>query len=189
MPHLQLIHCLVDDDTLKVAYLQRNDIDDSRITLDNRNSDMQEPTVFELIADWWKDPTFQPETEALPCLHPDSKFSEILTFDLVADLATATSQRVKDKLQSLNVALTWVITMWQQSGQGDGGRLVDDDSDHNVDSKFRESSHPEFRCYQSRSQRLYCQLKSIKRLPWNVDDHLVHHHKNSNHNFITKPQI
>ncbi len=33
------------------------------------------------------------------------------------------------------------------------------------------------RCYQSRSQRLHRQLKSIKRLPCNVDNHLFHLHK------------
>ncbi len=91
--------------------------------------------VFELIANRWNDPAFQPETEAFPSLHPDLKFLETLTFDLVADLATARSQRVKDKLQNLDFALTWVITIWARSGQGNGGRLVDDDRDYKNYSK------------------------------------------------------
>ena len=52
MPYLHLIHCLVDDDTIKVAYLHRNNINDSRISLDNRNSNVKEPTVIEMIADF-----------------------------------------------------------------------------------------------------------------------------------------
>ena len=149
-PYLRLIHCLVDDDTIKHAYLRRNDIDDSRISLDNRNSDTRGQTVFDLLADRWNDPLFEPETEALPDLHPDFSFSEILTFDLVADMAKATPQRVKDKLQSLNVALTRVINMWERSGQGDGGR-VDDGDDECEDIECREFGHPDFSVLQDRN--------------------------------------
>ena len=132
-PYLRLIHCLVDDDSIKHAYLRRNDMNTSRLALDNRNSDVREPTVYELIAEKWNNPLFEPLTEALSDLHPDFEFSEKLTFDLVANMAKATPERVKDKLQSLNVSLTRVIAMWEQSGQGDGGKLLDEDDHENND--------------------------------------------------------
>ena len=40
VPYLRLIHCLVDDDAIKMAYLRRHDIDSTRTALDNRNSDV-----------------------------------------------------------------------------------------------------------------------------------------------------
>jgi hypothetical protein len=137
-PYLRLIHCIIDDDAIKRAFLKRYDIDSSRIALDGRNSDTRQPTAFEMIAAKWNDPTFEPETEAMDDLHPDYVSSEKLTFDLVADMAQATSIRVKDKLQSLNVALTRVVTMWERSGQGDGGRIIDDDE------SVRMINHPQF---------------------------------------------
>ncbi len=38
--YLRLIHCLVHDETIKFAYRQRNDIEDSQVALDNQNLDM-----------------------------------------------------------------------------------------------------------------------------------------------------
>jgi hypothetical protein len=132
VPYLRLIHCLVDHDDIKMAYLRRHDIDNTRISLDNRNSDVRQPTVYELIADRWNDPTFAPETEVFPDLHPDFIFSQFLSFDLFCELAAASPQRVKDKLQSLNVTLSRVVSNWERSGQGDGGILDDDDDDENT---------------------------------------------------------
>ncbi len=124
---MRLIHCLVDNDRTKQAYLQRNDLDTSCLSLENRNSDIREPTVFEMISDCWNDPCFEPLTEELPDLHPDFQFSEKMSFDLVFDMAKATLQKIKDKLQSLNFSLTQIVAMWKQSRQGDGGKLVDEE--------------------------------------------------------------
>jgi hypothetical protein len=49
-PYLRLIHCLVDNDNIKQAYLSRNDIPTERIHLDNRNSvDKRKKTVWEML--------------------------------------------------------------------------------------------------------------------------------------------
>ncbi len=89
-PYLRLIHCIVDDESIKLAFLKRNDIDNSRIALDNRNSDIKDPSVYDMIADLWNDSNFAPETETFPDLHPDFTSSETLTHALVSSMANAT---------------------------------------------------------------------------------------------------
>jgi hypothetical protein len=60
LPYLRLIMCLVEDDTIRHAYLHRGDAL-SRTQLDARYStEVREPTVFEMLADKWNDPTFNP---------------------------------------------------------------------------------------------------------------------------------
>ena len=66
MPYLRLIHCLVDNDQIKHAFLQRNDIDSSRLHLDNRNSvTNRAATVWEMMSEKFNDNTFTPESEAV----------------------------------------------------------------------------------------------------------------------------
>ena len=52
-PFLQLIHCLVDHDELKRMYLNRKNLDNSHLTLENRNSIARQPDVYDLLADKW----------------------------------------------------------------------------------------------------------------------------------------
>ena len=53
-PYLRLIHCLIDNDDIKRAFLYRNDVDSTRMTEENRNSvDKCQKTVWELLSDKW----------------------------------------------------------------------------------------------------------------------------------------
>ena len=74
-----------------------------------------------MIANRWNDSTYSPETEPFPHLHEDFVESVTLHYGLVSIMTKATGQKVKDKFQTLNVALARVICNYQQSGQGDGG--------------------------------------------------------------------
>lgn len=58
-------------------------------------------------------------------------------------MAQATSTRVKDKLQSMTVALTRIVAMWERSGQGDGGRITED-GEEEEDDEVRKPNHPGF---------------------------------------------
>ncbi len=75
-PYMRWIHCPVDNDRIKHDYLRRHDLDTSRLSLENWNSDIRETTAFEMILDCWHDPPFEPLSEELPGLYPDFQFSE-----------------------------------------------------------------------------------------------------------------
>lgn len=136
-PYLRLIHCLVDDDDIKRAYLVRNDIPTGRLALDNRNSvDKRPRSVWEMLADKWNDPLFMPETEELDDLHSDFVLSQLLSFTQVENMAAATAEKCQGKLSSMIVELTRIIGNWEKSGQGDGGTLHDD-----TDSEQEDGDH------------------------------------------------
>ena len=103
VPYLCLIHCVLEDD-VKVAYLKRNDVM-SRTQLDARNSDERRPeTAYELIADRWNSPAFNPVTELSTC-HWDFASAISCSYDKVKDLTPATPQNVKDKLTEMRTCL------------------------------------------------------------------------------------
>lgn len=164
VPYLRMIHCILEDD-IKVAYLKRNDAI-SRTQLDARNSvEQRPPTVYELIADKWNSPLFNPRTEVFECHHHymvpiDCSFSQ------VKDLAPATPQKVRDKLTEMRTSLIRIIDAWERSGQGDGGyddTLDDEDGSENhddygvnneQDKRFGELKHRSRRALDSRSSFL-----------------------------------
>ena len=61
-PMLRLIHCLVEFDHIRSAFLHRND-SMNRNTLENRNSESRRAkTCWELMSEVWNDPQFNPKT-------------------------------------------------------------------------------------------------------------------------------
>ena len=127
-PFLRLTHCVIEN-TIKQAYLHRYDIDSSRTTVDNRNSDTaRNKTVWEMIAELWNNPDFAPETSVL-VVHPDFYESHKIEHELVRGMSIATAKKVKEKLASMNVALCRIISNWEQSGQGDGGFINEGEED------------------------------------------------------------
>ena len=128
IPYLRLIHSLVDDDTIKGAFLHRTDIPSARIHLDNQKSVNKRPkTVWEMLAAKWNDPDFSPATEEIPDLHSDFVVSQVLTWSSVESLTPATPEKCQEKFASMGVKLKRIIANWERSGQGDGGILHDDE--------------------------------------------------------------
>lgn len=124
IPHLRIIHCLVDDDDVKRAYLHRNDIPQGRLHIDNRNSvDKRNKTVWELMADKFNDPSFNPVSEQLPHLHSDFICSEDIGHDSVKEISRATPEKCQSKLAAMILQMNRCIAKWERSGQGEGGHV------------------------------------------------------------------
>jgi hypothetical protein len=128
IPYLRLIHCLMDDEQIRAAYTRSFDVL-SREELDGRNSDVvSHPTVYQMIANKWNDCMFNPVSVVNPDLHTSFSSTKDLGWSEVQHLASATAEKVKQKLSEMRAKLSIIITNWETSGQGDGGILKDDDS-------------------------------------------------------------
>jgi hypothetical protein len=127
-PNLRMIHSLVDHDETKRLFLTRYDLDNDRLQVENRNSTKKRATtVWELVSDWWNDPSYSPTTESLPDLHTDF-FNEMkIDYSLVSAMAVASPEKCENKFTTMMVDLKRVIANWERSGQGDGGIDVDED--------------------------------------------------------------
>jgi hypothetical protein len=122
-PFMRLIHCFIDNDEIKSAFLHRNDVDSSRMTVENRNSvNKRKETVWEMVAAKWNDQMFFPETEAIEDLHADFVESTTLFHNDVEKMYAATADRVQAKFSTMNTELTRIINNWEMSGQGEGGQ-------------------------------------------------------------------
>ena len=54
------------------------------------------------------------------------------SYNLVAGLLPATAQKIEDRFTSMRSDLLRIITRWEQSGQGEGGRDQEDVEDNNA---------------------------------------------------------
>jgi hypothetical protein len=79
------------------------------------------PTVFEVIAVLLNSSKFNRAAWPSDC-HFNFQEATPCTFDLVAGLTPATLQKIEDSLASMSSDLFRIITSWEQSGQGEGGR-------------------------------------------------------------------
>jgi hypothetical protein len=62
-PYLRLIHCIIDHDEIKMAFLRRHDLSSSCMEVENRNSvSKQNKTVWELVSEKWNDIDFSFQT-------------------------------------------------------------------------------------------------------------------------------
>jgi hypothetical protein len=77
-------------------------------------------TVFEVIAELWNSPDFNPVAPPSDC-HIDFHTATICSYEQVAALSPATPQRIEDIFTSMRSDLLRIITRWEQSGQGEGG--------------------------------------------------------------------
>ena len=107
-PHLRLIHCIVDNDDIKDAFIHQNKT--TRVRLENENRNHTE-SVWSKIADKWNDPQFEPVTEDMTSEHSDFK-ADIIDHELVADLAPATAEKVEKKWATVKNELTRIIANW-----------------------------------------------------------------------------
>ena len=76
-------------------------------------------------------------TMELHDLHPDVASLEKLTFNLViGEWSGKGNPRASERqVASLNASLTQVVAMWEQSGQGDGGQICDDEEEEENENK------------------------------------------------------
>jgi ElaB/YqjD/DUF883 family membrane-anchored ribosome-binding protein len=158
-PFLRLIHCLVDNDEIKYAFLHRNDVDSSRLTLDNRNSvTKRAATVWEMLSEKFNDDTFTPESEAVQDLHSDYKDSIVLYHSLVKNMTVATPEKCKEKISSAMIAMKRCIAKWERSGQGEGGNIEEEEEeeeegdDEEQDSPSSKNSPAKFGSLNRRSK-------------------------------------
>jgi hypothetical protein len=108
--------------------------------VENRNSHVRDKTVWELIADLWNDPTFEPRTEGnLSDLHIDFAEPIDLRFEKVASMNPANPKLVQGKFSAMITELTRIIANWERSGQGEGGFYANEDLDEPL-----EKEHPLF---------------------------------------------
>ncbi len=77
-------------------------------------------TFFEVVADSWNSPDFNPVAPASDC-RIDFHTATICSYEQVAALSPATPQRIEDIFTSMRSGLLRIITRWEQSGQGKGG--------------------------------------------------------------------
>jgi hypothetical protein len=94
------------------------------MTVDGRNSLVQEETVWEKISNLWNDRELEPDTMIMTGIHPnDFQTSEKLSFHRAQGLHAATPTFVKDKLGLMTKALRRCINNWERSVIRPGWRL------------------------------------------------------------------
>ena len=100
-----LIHCIIEDDSTRQAFLNRYDIDSDRLEVENRNSVEKRPeTVWEMVSNHWNDPLFNPRTESLT-IHSDFTAEIDIGFDSVANLSSATPEKCESRSNSTTLDL------------------------------------------------------------------------------------
>jgi hypothetical protein len=104
-----------------------------RAELDAQNSPEWPRTGYEVIADKWNDPSFNPQSKLSSC-HEDFRVVYDLSHLKVAHIAPADALGMKNRLSSIRSVLLCMITAWEQSGQGDGGRRNFLDSEEAIDA-------------------------------------------------------
>lgn len=124
--------CLIQDD-IKEKWIHNSD-PRSIQEIDARHSDVREPTVFEVIAERWNSPSFNPTTMVSNC-HYDYSEEIDVGFDATSEFARASPTKVKDKLAKMKADLSSIIQKWERSGQGDGGRIDEEDDDNDDDEQ------------------------------------------------------
>jgi len=118
---LRLIHALSDNDDARLAFATVFNVKD-RQALDSRNSPGHVvKTVYDIIADYYNDETFNPWSTAYPRVHSEFAVPIDLTYESVKKFGDITPQKVKDKLAELRCRLNIMKINYDKSGQGEGG--------------------------------------------------------------------
>jgi hypothetical protein len=121
-PFLRLYHVMLDD-KIREAYGKINAVL-NRTELDARNNENSPPSFYDLAADLFNNPSFNPTTSMYPELHEDFKYPIML---LHSDAPTpVTAQKIKEKLADSRAKLVVIIDNWERSGNGGGNRSIGD---------------------------------------------------------------
>jgi hypothetical protein len=134
LPHLRLIHAIIDDVDIKSAYIRRLHLPSGRMAVENRRTpEAVASNVWHMVAEKWNDQSFAPTTSVKET-HSDFSLPISIPFDAICNLMPATPEKVADKWNEMNTALKRQIQKWELSGQGDGGSLEEEvDEDNNAD--------------------------------------------------------
>ena len=124
LPYMRLVMCMTEDN-VKVA-LRRSTNVMSRRELDARNSDSRQPTAFEIMADRWNDPLYNPVAPPSD-VHIDFIDATDCSHSHVSSFIKATPSKIKDYFAAIRLGLLRIIRNWEQSGQGDGGHHGNDE--------------------------------------------------------------
>ncbi|KAL3783747.1 LOW QUALITY PROTEIN: hypothetical protein HJC23_004866 [Cyclotella cryptica] len=126
-PMLRLIHCLIEDDAIKSAFIRCHNSKD-RMQLKNQNSAEK------------RDPTrdFNPKTMTLDIEGQSDFLDEIaLDYSSVQHFAAATPDKCETKFDEMMVALKRIIQNWEASGQGEGGVNNEDKEEEGLEINVR----------------------------------------------------
>lgn len=108
------------NERIKDAFIHRNDLSDDRLELDGRNHAENE-TCWDMIADEWNDPFFDPPGESLPLVHVQFRNPIDMSWESVADLAPATAEKCQVLFEKAMVKLKHMMANYAAIGQGSGG--------------------------------------------------------------------
>ena len=95
-------------------------------------------TVFEVISEMWNNRDFNPIAPSSEC-HTDFIDAIDCSYSNVEMLAPAAPQKIEDILVSMRSDLLRIITKWEQSGQGEGGREPDEERHQQDDEDFEDN--------------------------------------------------
>jgi hypothetical protein len=146
------------EDDVKAKWLRRNN-PKSIQQIDAHCSDVRDKNAFEMIANRWNSETFNPTTMVSNC-HYDFSQEIDIGFDATADFARACPTKVWDKLAKMKSDLCLIIEKWERSGQGDGGRVDEEDDETTMRIVF-----PMLTIAQTnlcKAQTILCKNKQIK---------------------------
>ena len=79
-----------------------------------------------MIAVMWNNPDFNPGAPASDC-HSDFLCCTVCLYKQVELFSPAAPQRIEDVFTSMRSDLLWIVTRWEQSGQGEGGMDTEED--------------------------------------------------------------
>jgi hypothetical protein len=122
LPYYRLLLVFTDDE-IRRAYLNRANVL-SREQIDARKSDVRSPTAFELMAEKWNDPMWNPEL-APSSSHSDFQTAIDCSWCKVEHYMPCTSVKASDFVSQMRKGLLRIIPQWERSGQGDGGIDMD----------------------------------------------------------------
>ena len=123
---LRFIECMVLD-VVKPLYLASQQVL-LRYEMDGRKSTTAAPDFYDVVTEAFNDASFIPRTRCLPDLHPE--FAERHELPLHDDYLM-TPERAKSLIQSMKPKIAKMASNYEQSGNGDGMKGVDDDDDNN----------------------------------------------------------
>jgi len=134
IPHLRLIHCLVDFDNIRAAFMASHSVM-THLELDGRhNPETMQQNPWTLIADKWNDKEYNPSSSVCNKIHSVFSFSMDLSHTEVEAMGDLTPEKAKTKYTKMKNELLVVKNNWEKSGNGDGTLLqqADDTEDDEI---------------------------------------------------------
>ena len=163
-PWLMLIEVMATD-SVQTAFKESGKWVTDRLEIDGRNSDQKPPEWYQIAAEKYNDPKFEPETGAHPQLHEDFAKPIKLTRDKVP---FSTPDKIKDKQGQLRGFMLKLISNWEKSGNGSCQR-------HEGDERFGVIDDPDKQFVNGDNRAVFAErlgYKSYVLYGWHVFDQL-----------------